>query len=251
MSISFIFAMDRNRAIGKDNQLPWHLPADLKFFKAATWGHPILMGRKTYQSIGKPLPGRRNVVITQDPTFTAEGCDIVHTLEEAAEQFCREELFVIGGAEIFRLFLPHADRMYITRIEHEFAADVFFPETNMEDWVLVSSEQGVQDEKNPYIYYFQIYERKQAKRMKYFAVLLPMKDQGLSTQYRSDHLAYLEDRRSEGKIFANGKFVDGSGGMVIYKAESFEEAQAIAENDPFVRLGARNYEIHEWDIVIS
>jgi dihydrofolate reductase len=161
MSISFIFAMDRNRAIGKDNQLPWHLPADLKFFKTVTMGHPILMGRKTYESIGKPLPGRLNVVITQDPNFTAEGCKIVHSADEAAAQFQQQELFVIGGAEIFRLFLPQVDRMYITRIEHEFAADTFFPDVNMAEWTLVSSEQGVQDDKNPYLYYFQIYQRKQ------------------------------------------------------------------------------------------
>jgi dihydrofolate reductase len=161
MSISFIFAMDRNRAIGKDNQLPWHLPADLKFFKTVTMGHPILMGRKTYQSIGKPLPGRLNVVITQDPNFTAEGCEIVHSADEAAARFQQQELFVIGGAEIFRLFLPQADRMYITQIEHEFAADTFFPDVNIAEWTLVSSEQGVQDEKNPYLYYFQIYQRKQ------------------------------------------------------------------------------------------
>jgi dihydrofolate reductase len=160
MGISFIFAMDRNRAIGNDNQLPWHLPADLKFFKKITTGHPILMGRKTYQSIGKPLPGRRNVVITQDPKFTAEGCEIVHSVEEAAAQFEQEELFVIGGSEIFRLFLPLVDRMYITRIEHEFAADTYFPEVNMQVWTLVSNEQGIQDEKNPYEYYFQLYERK-------------------------------------------------------------------------------------------
>jgi dihydrofolate reductase len=160
MSISFIFAMDRKRAIGKDNQLPWHLPADLKFFKKMTTGHPILMGRKTYQSIGKPLPGRRNVIITQDPNFTAEGCEIVHSAREAAAQFQQEELFVIGGSEIFRLFLPQADRMYVTRIEHEFAANTYFPEINMQEWLLVSNEQGIQDEKNPYEYYFQLYERK-------------------------------------------------------------------------------------------
>jgi dihydrofolate reductase len=160
MSISFIFAMDHNRAIGKDNQLPWHLPADLKFFKRITTGHPILMGRKTYQSIGKPLPGRRNVVITQDPNFTAEGCEIVHSAREAAAQFQQEELFVIGGSEIFRLFLPQVDRMYITRIEHEFAADTHFPEVDMQEWTIVSNDQGIQDEKNPYEYYFQIYEKK-------------------------------------------------------------------------------------------
>ncbi|MBP1993551.1 dihydrofolate reductase [Paenibacillus eucommiae] len=160
MSISFIYAMDRNRAIGKDNSLPWHLPADLKFFKSVTTGHPILMGRKTYESIGKPLPGRRNVIITQNPRFSAEGCEVIHSVEQALELFHDEELFVIGGAEIFRLFLGKVDRMYITEIDHEFAADTYFPDMSMEQWELVSSEQGQQDEKNPYVFHFRIYDRK-------------------------------------------------------------------------------------------
>lgn len=160
MSISFIFAMDRNRAIGINNKLPWHLPADLKFFKTVTMGHPILMGRKTYDSIGKPLPGRRNVILTQNVQFHAEGCEIVHSVEEAVEQFRDEELFVIGGAEIFRLMASEADRMYITSIDYEFEADTYFSEMDMSAWTLISSEQGEQNEKNPYVYHFQIYDRK-------------------------------------------------------------------------------------------
>jgi dihydrofolate reductase len=160
VSISFIFAMDQKRAIGKDNQLPWHLPADLNFFKTVTTGHSILMGRKTYDSIGKPLPRRRNVIITQNAEFTAEGCDVIHSVDEVLEQYRDEELFVIGGAEVFHLFLPHVNRMYITQIEHIFEADIFFPEIDWTHWQLVSSKQGIQDEKNPYVYYFQIYERK-------------------------------------------------------------------------------------------
>jgi len=162
VSISFIFAMDRNRAIGLNNKLPWHLPADLKFFKNVTMGHPILMGRKTYDSIGKPLPGRRNVILTQNREFHAEGCEIVHSVEEAVQQFADEELFVIGGAEIFRLMESVVDRMYITYIEHEFEADTHFGEVDMSQWTLLSSEQGVRDEKNPYVYDFRIYERKKA-----------------------------------------------------------------------------------------
>ncbi|MBP1962473.1 dihydrofolate reductase [Paenibacillus aceris] len=160
MSISFIFAMDRNRAIGVNNRLPWHLPGDLKFFKSVTMGHPILMGRKTYESIGKPLPGRRNIILTQNPEFQAEGCEVIHSVHEATEEFRNQELFVIGGAEIFRLFAQEVDRMYITFIEHEFEADTFMTELDLSDWTLISSEQGEQNEKNPYEYYFRIYQRK-------------------------------------------------------------------------------------------
>lgn len=162
MSISYIFAMDRNRAIGLNNRLPWHLPADLNFFKKVTIGHPILMGRKTYESIGKPLPGRRNVVLTRNADFEAAGCDIVHTVKEAVDEFAGQELFVIGGVEVFRLFAAEVDRMYITYIDHEFEADTFYSDLDLADWTLVSSEQGIRDEKNPYDYEFRIYERKKA-----------------------------------------------------------------------------------------
>lgn len=162
MSISFIFAMDRNRAIGVNNTLPWHLPGDLKFFKAVTMGHPILMGRKTYESIGRPLPGRRNMILTQNTEFQAEGCEVIHSVGEAVQAFEDQELFVIGGAEIFRLFAETVDRMYITFIEHEFEADTYMSELDLSEWTLVSSEQGERNEKNPYEYYFRIYQRKQA-----------------------------------------------------------------------------------------
>lgn len=159
MSISFIFAMDRNRAIGVNNKLPWHLPGDLKFFKNVTMGHPILMGRKTYESIGKPLPGRRNVILTQNTAYQAEGCEVIHSVDEAIDAFQEQELFVIGGAEIFKLFASHVNRMYITYIEDEFEADTYMSDLDLSDWTLVSSEQGERNEKNPYEYYFRIYER--------------------------------------------------------------------------------------------
>lgn len=162
MSISFIYAMDRNRAIGVNNTLPWHLPGDLKFFKAVTMGHPILMGRKTYESIGRPLPGRRNMILTQNTEFRAEGCEVIHSVDEAVQEFRDQELFVIGGAEIFRLFAKTVDRMYITFIEHEFEADTYMSHLDLSAWTLVSSEQGERNEKNPYEYYFRIYQRKQA-----------------------------------------------------------------------------------------
>nr|AIA15609.1 Dihydrofolate reductase [uncultured bacterium] len=160
MSLSYIFAMDRNRVIGNENKLPWHLPADLKFFKKTTMGHPILMGRKTYESIGKPLPGRQNIVLTRSADYEADGCDIVHTAPEAIARFGEsEEAFVIGGAELFHLFMPYADKMYITRIDHSFEGDTFFPEIREEEWRLIHVEQGVRDEQNPYAYRFEIYEK--------------------------------------------------------------------------------------------
>jgi dihydrofolate reductase len=159
MSISFIVAMDIQQAIGLGNDLPWRLPADLAYFKRTTLNHTVLMGRKTYESIGKPLPNRNNVIITKNGEYTAEGCIVVHSVEEAAAQFKDEEVFVIGGAEIFRLFMPIVDRLYITLIEFEFEADTFFPDFDIEEWSLVSSEDGVTDDKNPYTYTFLVYEK--------------------------------------------------------------------------------------------
>lgn len=160
--ISLIWAMDENRVIGKDNQLPWHLPEDLKFFKRVTMGHPIAMGRKTHDSIGRNLPGRENIVITRQNDFQCDGCTVLHSVQElvdyAAEK--NKEVFVIGGAEIFKQILPFADRLYLTQIYDRFEGDTFFPELNMEEWELISQEKGIKDEKNPYDYEFLIYHRK-------------------------------------------------------------------------------------------
>jgi dihydrofolate reductase len=152
--------MDIQQAIGLGNDLPWRLPADLAYFKKTTMDHAILMGRKTFESIGKPLPNRTNVILTQNKDFQAEGCLIVHSVEEAVEQFKNEEIFVIGGAEVFQLFMPSVDRLYITLIEHEFKADTYFPEFDIDDWVLVSSEDGIKDAKNPYDYSFLVYTKR-------------------------------------------------------------------------------------------
>lgn len=162
MTISMIFAMDRNRVIGIDNKLPWRLPADMAYFRKATMGHTVLMGRKTYESIGKPLDGRRNVIVTTNRDFQAEGCLVVHSVEEAMSlaDGDENEVFVIGGAEIYRLVLPFADRLHVTEIDHEFAGDAFFPEIDDRIWEPVSVEQGVTDEKNPYSYRFVVYERR-------------------------------------------------------------------------------------------
>lgn len=159
--ISFIVAMDSQRVIGKENQLPWHLPADLKFFKKVTMGHPIVMGRKTHESIGKPLPGRENVIVTRNKDYASDGCIVLHTIEELLQyvEEKKEEVFVIGGAELFTVMFPYADRLYLTQIEHEFEGDVYFPEFHKDEWIRISHEKGIKDEKNPYDYFFNVYER--------------------------------------------------------------------------------------------
>jgi dihydrofolate reductase len=159
MSISFILAMDRNRGIGMNNNLPWHLPADMANVKKLTLGHTLIMGRKTFESLRRPLPGRTNVILTQNPTYQAPGCIIIHTVEEALTRFKAEELFIFGGAEVYKLFMPYVDKMYVTYIDEAFQADTFFPEIDMQDWMLIMNEQGIVDEKNPYTYYFQQYVR--------------------------------------------------------------------------------------------
>ncbi|MGM0845419.1 MAG: dihydrofolate reductase [Bacillota bacterium] len=160
--ISFVWAMDENGVIGYENKLPWRLPEDLKFFKETTMGHPIVMGRKTYKSIGKPLPGRENIILTRDASFEAEGCIIFHEIEEVlhyAEE--REvEVMVTGGAEIFKKFIPYADKLYVTRIYDTFEGDTYFPELNWDEYELISTKQGVQNEKNPYHYVFEEYKKK-------------------------------------------------------------------------------------------
>jgi dihydrofolate reductase len=159
MSISYIVAMDIQQAIGLGNALPWRLPADLAYFKKTTMDHTILMGRKTFESIGKPLPGRTNVILTQNSEYKAEGCTVINSVEAALELAENQEVFVIGGAEVFELFMPSVQRLYITLIEHEFEADTFFPEFDIEDWVLVTSEDGINDLKNPYDYSFLVYDK--------------------------------------------------------------------------------------------
>jgi dihydrofolate reductase len=160
--ISFIWAMDENRVIGKNNQLPWHLPEDLKFFKRVTMGHPVAMGRKTHESIGRLLPGRENIIITRNQEFKCEGCTVFYSLNEFID-YCNlkeKEVFVIGGAEIFKELLHVVDRLYLTMIHDTFEGDTFFPELRLEDFELVSKEKGLKDEKNPYDYEFLIYHRK-------------------------------------------------------------------------------------------
>lgn len=157
--ISFLLAMGEGGVIGRNNQLPWHLPADLKYFKKVTMGHSVIMGRKTYESIGKSLPGRRNIVLTRDPSFVAEGCEIFHSPDEILVHLDQgEEAFIIGGAAVYDSFYPHADRLYITRIAHAFAGDTYF-KYDPSEWRLVSDRPGVVDDQNRYPHRFQIFER--------------------------------------------------------------------------------------------
>ena len=157
--ISIIFAMGKNNAIGYNNKMPWHLPADLAYFKKVTMGQPVIMGRKTFESIGKPLPHRTNIVITRDKSFSVDGCITADSIEKAKEQVNGSEAFIIGGAEIYAAFLPIADKLYITEIDSDFEADTFFPKIDYAEWKLVSSQAGVKDEKNPYDYKFLVYEK--------------------------------------------------------------------------------------------
>jgi len=160
MIISIIVALSSNRVIGKDNRLPWHLSADLKRFKAITWGKPILMGRKTHESIGRPLPGRKNIVLSSDPNYRTEGCTTVHSLTEAMEMAGEaEELFIIGGSSLYERFLPEADRLYLTLIEREFEGDSYFPPFLFEDWWVVESEIVTDDPSVDYTYQFLVLEK--------------------------------------------------------------------------------------------
>jgi dihydrofolate reductase len=149
--LSLIWAMDQNRLIGNKNSLPWHLPADLAFFKRTTMGKPIVMGRKTFDSIGRPLPGRQNIVITRDSTFSAEGCDIANGIEEAMSLVSAEEreVMLIGGASLYLQTLEQADTLHLTQIHHAFSGDTWFPEINMTEWSEAYREDFDADEKNP------------------------------------------------------------------------------------------------------
>ncbi|CAM4228535.1 dihydrofolate reductase [Paenibacillus typhae] len=161
MSISMIWAMAENGVIGKDNDMPWHLPLDFAYFKEQTLGKRMLMGRKTWESLGgKPLKGRTSIVITRDTGFQAEGAQVIHTLEEAlAEGRKDDELMIIGGAEIYGMMLPYADKLLVTRIHEDFEGETKFPDVPWEEWKEVSSVQGIRNEQNPYDYRFYVYER--------------------------------------------------------------------------------------------
>ena len=161
MIISFAVAMDKNRVIGKDNDLPWNMPADLARFRELTKGKPNIMGRKTHESIGRVLPNRPNIILTRDKNYKKEGCIVVHTVEEAIEA-CKgaEEIMVIGGSEIFKMFLDKANRMYLTYIDAEVEGDTYFPEFNKEEWKETSKEEHKADSENKYDYVYVNLEKK-------------------------------------------------------------------------------------------
>jgi len=160
MLISLIAAMDRNRLIGHNNAMPWHLPADLAHFKATTLGKPILMGRKTFDSLGRPLPGRTNIVLTRDPDYHADGITIAHDLAQAITAAGdADELMIIGGATLYTTLLPRADRLYLTFIDTEYPGDTWFPKWDPEQWQQTSSESHPADAKNPHPYTFATLDR--------------------------------------------------------------------------------------------
>ena len=160
--VTFIVAAAENNAIGKGNQMPWHLPNDFKYFKAKTMDHSIIMGRKTFESIGKPLPGRRNIIISRQPTLNIEDVDVANSLQDVIN-YCRDEreIFIIGGAEIFNQAMPMADEILLTRVHTNIEdADAFFPELPESDWELISQEKHNKDDKHQYDYTFEVYKRK-------------------------------------------------------------------------------------------
>ncbi|WP_174613558.1 dihydrofolate reductase [Virgibacillus ihumii] len=160
--ISLLVAMDKNKTIGLNNDLPWHIPNDLKFFKEKSTGNTIIMGRKTYESMGGPLPNRNNVVLTKKQMDFPDEVEVINNLDTIYDwnnDYPDKELFVIGGANIFKQVMPYADRMYITWIDEAFNGDTFFPEFSDTDWKLTSKEKGEKNEKNPYDYYFLQYDR--------------------------------------------------------------------------------------------
>ena len=164
MTISLIGAMGKNRELGFGNKLPWHLPDDLKRFRETTRGHAVIMGRKTYESIGQPLPQRKNIIVTRNPDYRAEGCLAVSSIEEAfkaaGEEGGDSEIFVIGGEEIYRLALPYADKLYLTFVDTALPADAFFPEFDENDWRVTYEEAHGKDDKHPYVFIFKTYEKK-------------------------------------------------------------------------------------------
>ncbi len=154
-TISFVVAMDQQRVIGNHGQLPWSMPADLQHFKKITMGKPIIMGRKTYESIGRPLPGRHNIVLTQNKNLLIDGCTVVNTLGDAINAATEhDEVMVIGGAQIFADFMPLVSKMYLTLIKHDFDGDTLFPAWDQNDWQEVDRIEHQPDPKNPYPYTF-------------------------------------------------------------------------------------------------
>ena len=160
MDISLIAAVGKNRVIGKDNAMPWHLPADLRYFKRITLGKPVIMGRKTFASIGRPLPGRTNIIVTRDADYRAEGGVVVRSIEQALQAAGgAEEVRVIGGANLFEQLMPRATRIYLTEIKQDFAGDSYFPALQPGHWREHERQDHPADDANPYPYSFVLLQR--------------------------------------------------------------------------------------------
>ena len=162
MIISAIAAHSKNRVIGDGNQIPWYLPADLAYFKRTTLGHCVLMGRKTFLSLGRPLPKRHNIVITRDAYFAADGVLVANSIEDAltqAYELGEEEAFIIGGGEIYKQTIERCDRLYLTEVDLEIEGETVFPEMDEMEWRMVWEDPHLPDEKNPYAYTFRLFER--------------------------------------------------------------------------------------------
>ncbi|MBM7577370.1 dihydrofolate reductase [Jeotgalibacillus terrae] len=159
--ISMISAHDLNRVIGKNGDMPWNLPDDLRYFQRVTSGHSILMGRKTFESMNGPLKNRKNIVLTSNKDWSHDGAIVVHDLDDGLNLLNEdEEGFVIGGGEIYKMALEKADRLYITLIHEEFDGDTYFPAYSTDNWKLVSNTKGIENEQNPYFYEYRVYDKK-------------------------------------------------------------------------------------------
>ena len=160
--LSIVVAKAKNNIIGKDNKMIWHLPEDLRHFKSLTIGHTIIMGRKTFESLGKPLPNRKHIIFSQNPDYKVndENVEVVHSLLQIQDLIeGKEEAFVIGGAMIYNFLMPYVKKMYVTEVEKDFDGDTFFPSINEDVWKEVSRQKGLKDKKNDLDYYFVTYER--------------------------------------------------------------------------------------------
>lgn len=167
VELTVIVAMDRNRVIGRDGDLPWHLPNDLKRFKAVTMGHPIIMGRRTHESIGRALPGRANLVLSRQADYYADGCEVFSALPEALRSLADDsEAMVIGGAAVYAAALPVSNRLLITEVDTEVAGDVYFPEIVRSEWTETAREVHPRDDRHAYDYCFVEYCRKQQQSHK-------------------------------------------------------------------------------------
>ena len=160
MSLSLIVAMANNRVIGNNNRMPWHLPADFAYFKKITTGHAVIMGRKTFESIGRPLPGRRNIVVSRNVSYRADGTEVVASLNAAIDACKHQDAFVIGGATLYAEALPRADRIYLTEVDASPDGDTRFPVLNSNEWREVARERRESDEKNPHPMQFVVLERR-------------------------------------------------------------------------------------------